>query len=57
MFNGTNISGKDDRGKTKEDRELPGGPVVKTLPSNAGAEGLIPAPRSQITHVTWPGQI
>ena len=24
MFNGTNISGKDDRGKTKEDRELPG---------------------------------
>ena len=31
--------------------------MVKTLPSNAGAEDLIPGQRSQIAHVTWPDQI
>ena len=57
MFNGTNISGKDDRKKTKKIGNFPGGSVVKTLPSNAGAEDLIPGQRSQIAHVTWPDQI
>ena len=43
--------------RKKKIGNFPGGPVVKTLPSNAGAEGLIPGQRSEITHVTWPVQI
>ena len=28
--------------KNKQNRDLPGGPVVKNLPANAGDTGLIP---------------
>ena len=30
--------------KTREDRDLPGGTVVKNLPANAGDTGLSPGP-------------
>ena len=33
--------------KTLTPWEFPGGPVVKTLPSNAGGEGLIPGQGSR----------
>ena len=36
------------------DWELPGGPGVKTLPSNAGGAGLIPGRGAQIPHALWP---
>ena len=41
--------------KTKNNgRELPGGPVVKTL--NAGGEGLIPGQGPKVLHATWHSQ-
>ena len=33
--------------------DFPGGPVVKTLPSNARGVGLIPGRGVKIPHVTW----
>ena len=30
--------------------DFPGGPVVRTSPSNAGGAGLIPVPGSRISH-------
>ena len=33
---------------------LPGGPVVKTLPSNTGDTGLIPTQGAKIPHALWP---
>ena len=33
-------------------RDFPGGPVVETLPANAGGVGLIPGRRAKIPH-TW----
>ena len=35
-------------------RDFPGGPVVKTLPSNAGGAGLIPGQRAKISHALGP---
>ena len=35
-------------------RGFPGGPVVKTSPSNAGGMGSIPGRRAKIPHVSWP---
>ena len=34
--------------------DFPGGPVVKTLPSNAGGAGLIPGQGAKIPHALWP---
>ena len=34
--------------------DLPGGPVVKTLPSNAGGAGLIPGQGAKIPHASGP---
>ena len=34
--------------------DFPGGPAVKTLPSNAGGEGSIPGGGAQIPHASWP---
>ena len=39
--------------KSYEDRDFPGGPVVKNLPSNAGNVDLIPGQGSKIP--TCPG--
>ena len=33
---------------------FPGGPVVRTLPSNAGDGGSIPGWGAKIPHVPWP---
>ena len=33
--------------------DFPGGPVVKTLPSNAGGVGSIPGQGAKIPHVSW----
>ena len=38
----------------KQNRDFPGGPVVKTLLSNAGGAGLIPGQGAKNTH-TVPG--
>ena len=35
-------------------RDFPGGPVVKTSPSNAGHVGSIPGWGIKISHTTWP---
>ena len=35
-------------------RDFPGGPVVKTLPSNAGCVGSIPDPGAKIPHALGP---
>ena len=35
-------------------RDFPGGPVVKTLPSNAGGAGSIPGQGAKIPHTLWP---
>ena len=41
--------------KEKGDRrDFPGGPMVKTLPSNAGGVGMIPHLRAKILHASWP---
>ena len=34
--------------------DFPGGPVVKTLPSNAGGVGSIPGRGAKIPHASWP---
>ena len=34
--------------------DFPGGPVVKTLPSNAGSAGLIPGQGVKIPHASRP---
>ena len=34
--------------------DFPGGPVVKTLPSNAGGAGLIPGWGAKIPRASWP---
>ena len=34
--------------------EFPGGPVVKTSPSNAGGAGSIPGQGAKIPHASWP---
>ena len=43
-------------GKVVQDetyRDFPGGPVVKTLPSNAETEGLIPGQGTKILQALW----
>ena len=40
--------------KTNNNRDFPGGPVVKISPSNAGGEGLIPDQGTKILHTSWP---
>ena len=35
-------------------RDFPGGPLVKTSPSNAGAVGSIPGRGAEIPHASWP---
>ena len=37
-----------------EYRDFPGGPVVQTLPSNAGGAGSIPGWGAKIPHASWP---
>ena len=32
--------------------DVPGGPVVKTLPFNTGGVGLIPVPEDKISHAS-----
>ena len=34
--------------------DFPGGPVVKTSPSNAGGAGSIPGRGAKIPHALWP---
>ena len=34
--------------------DLPGGPVFKTSPSNAGDEVWIPGQEAKILHASWP---
>ena len=34
--------------------DFPGGPVVKTLSSNAGGIGSIPGQGAKVTHASWP---
>ena len=41
---------------TRCHRDFPGGPVVKTPPSNAGGTGSIPGPGTNIPHAMWYGQ-
>ena len=36
------------------DWDFPGGPVVKTSPSNAGNAGSIPGQGAKIPQVSWP---
>ena len=40
----------------KQVKEFPGGPVVKTLPSNAGGASLIPGQGTKIPYASWPGK-
>ena len=35
-------------------RDLPGGPMIKTSPSNAGDVGQIPGWEAKISHDSWP---
>ena len=35
-------------------RHFLGGPMFKTLPSNAGGDGSIPDQRAEIPHALWP---
>ena len=37
-----------------ETRDFPGGPVVKTSSSNAGASGSIPDWEAKVPHASWP---
>ena len=37
-----------------EHRDFPGGPLVKTSPSNAGGVGLIPGQGANFLHAWWP---
>ena len=41
-------------GISNENEDFSGGPVVKTLPSNAGGAGSIPSRGSKIPHVSQP---
>ena len=34
--------------------DFPGGPVVKSSPSNAGGAGSIPGQGAKIPHASWP---
>ena len=45
---------KKSSGFKRKGRDFPGGPVVKTLPSSAGREGLITGQGAKIPHVLWP---
>ena len=40
--------------KGRSSRDFPGGPVVKTSPSNAGGAGLIPGQGAKIPHASRP---
>ena len=40
--------------KVRQDGDFPGGPVVKTLPSNAGIAGLTPGQGARIPHASLP---
>ena len=35
-------------------RDFPGGPLVKTLPYNAGGVGLISGQGAKLLHTLWP---
>ena len=35
-------------------RDLPGGPVIKTSPSNSEGVGLMPGQGAKIPHASWP---
>ena len=49
------ITGKENGNlKMSWPRDFPGGPVVKTLPSNAGGAGLIPGWGAKIPHTSRP---
>ena len=37
-------------------RDFPSGPVVKTLPSNAGGMDLVLGKRIKILHAAWPNK-
>ena len=41
----------------QQSQGFPGGPVVKTLPSNAGGEGSIPGQRAKIPHASGPKKL
>ena len=43
-----------DRVKSGKVQDFPGGPVVKTSPSNAGDAGSIPGRGAKILHARWP---
>ena len=34
--------------------DFPGGPMVKTLPSNARCSGLLPGQGAKVLHAPWP---
>lgn len=38
------------------DKDFPGDPMVKILPSNVGDVGSIPGPRTKIPHALWHSQ-
>ena len=40
--------------RNTESWDFPGGPVVKTSPSNAGGAGSIPGWGAKIPHASWP---
>ena len=42
------------KGQECKSWDFPGGPVVKTSPSNAGSVGLIPGQGAKIPHVSQP---
>ena len=37
-------------------RDFLGGPVIKTLPSNAGGASLIPGQGAKMPHASWPNK-
>ena len=54
---GYSLKGRKDSNTTEAKErvwDLLGGPVVKTLPSNAGGVGLIPGRRAKIPHALRP---
>ena len=42
------------KSKNEQNEDFSGGPVVKTLSSNAGGAGLIPGQGIKISHASWP---
>ena len=40
--------------KRRKSWDFPGGPVVKTSPSNEGGAGSIPGQGAKIPHASWP---